>query len=247
MIYIESLHVTLENVLPEDKWLHSLPCFADGGCTLQFSSPVTFLCGENGSGKSTLIEAVAMCAGMNPEGGGQNYCFATRESHSGLWRYMRLCKNGGKKWRDSFFLRAETFYNVATYIEQLDENPADPSPHIAGYYGDKGLHTVSHGESFFALLNERLYGCGLYLFDEPESALSPARQIAMLEIMDRLVHEDSQLIISTHSPILTAYPGAVIYEFERDGLQKRSWADSMNTALYRRFLSAPESLSPLFR
>lgn len=246
MTYIESLTVTLADLLPEDRWLADLPCFVEGGCTLDFSSPVTFLVGENGSGKSTILEAVAACTGMNPEGGGRNYRFATRESESGLWRYMRLCRRGGKRWRDSYFLRAETFFNVATYIEQLDANPMDVSPKISSYYGERALHESSHGESFFALLTERLYGRGLYLFDELEAALSPARQIAMLEIIDSLVKRDSQFIISTHSPILTAYPGAVIYEIGENGITRREWQDCAQTVLYRRFLSAPETLTPLF-
>ena len=242
MTYIESLTVTLADLLPEDRWLADLPCFAEGGCTLDFSSPVTFLVGENGSGKSTILEAVAACAGMNPEGGGRNYRFATRESESGLWRYMRLCRRGGKRWRDSYFLRAETFFNVATYIDRLDEE----LPGLTRSYGGVSLHRQSHGESFFALLTERLYGQGLYLFDELEAALSPARQIAMLEIIDSLVKRDSQFIISTHSPILTAYPGAVIYEIGENGITRREWQDCAHTVLYRRFLSAPETLSPLF-
>lgn len=246
MIYIESLSVELSGVLPEDRWLCGLPCFSSGGCTIDFSSPVTYLVGENGSGKSTILEALAVCAGMNPEGGGTNYRFATRESHSGLWRYMRLCRRGGKRWHDSFFLRAETFYNVATYIEALDADPMDPSPKISSYYGERALHESSHGESFFALLTERLYGGGLYLLDEPEAALSPARQIAMLEVIDTLVQKDSQLVISTHSPILTAYPGAEIYEIAECGIVKRRWQDCCNTVLYRRFLASPETLSPLF-
>ena len=246
MTYIESLTVAFADLLPEDRWLTDLPCFADDGCTLDFPSPVTFLVGENGSGKSTILEALAACAGMNPEGGGRNYRFATRESESGLWRYMRLCRRGGKRWRDSYFLRAETFYNVATYIEQLDENPMDAFPKISSYYGKRALHESSHGESFFALLNERLYGNGLYLFDEPEAALSPARQIAMLEIIDSLVQRDSQFIISTHSPILTAFPGATIYEIGEQGITRRAWQECAHTVLYRRFLSAPETLSPLF-
>ncbi|HEV2188032.1 MAG TPA: AAA family ATPase [Stellaceae bacterium] len=176
---------------------------------LDFEQPVTFFIGENGSGKSTLLEAIAVASGLNPEGGSRNFNFSTRASHSGLKDYLRLTR-GALRARDSYFLRAESYFNVATNIEELDREPACAPP-IIDSYGGKSLHEQSHGESFFALLMNRLGGDGLYIFDEPEAALSPTRQLAFLSRLHELVGRGSQFLIATHSPILMAYPQATIY------------------------------------
>lgn len=207
---------------------------------LELTSPVTFLVGENGSGKSTLIEAIAVSAGFNPEGGSKNFNFHTKESHSSLWEHMTLIRNPVGKWKDGYFLRAESYYNVATSIEEMDEIPAF-APKIIESYGGRSLHEQSHGESFMALLRDRLQGNGLYIFDEPEAALSPSRLLAMLSIIRKLEEKNSQFIISTHSPILTAYPGAVIYEITENGMMERDWRMTENYMITRRFLSNPEA------
>jgi len=188
----------------------------------------------------TLIEAIAVSAGLNPEGGSKNFRFSTRSSHSDLHRFLRLSRPAGKKWSDSYFLRAESFFNVATNIEELDKGPTYNDWDIIDTYGGKSLHEQSHGESFFALMKNRFHGKGLYILDEPEAALSPARQIAMLHIMRDLVKEGSQFIISTHSPILTAYPGAQIYQFTESGFRETLWERTDNYILMKRFLASPE-------
>lgn len=172
-------------------------------------TPVTFLVGENGSGKSTLLEAIAVSCGFNAEGGTRNFTFSTRATHSELGEYITVAKR--RYPRDGFFLRAESFYNVATNIDEMDEEPSF-SPRLIDSYGGVSLHSQSHGESFLALVQNRFGGEGLYLLDEPEAALSPTRQLTLLGEMHQLVERNSQFIIATHSPILMAYPGARIYE-----------------------------------
>jgi len=208
------------------------------GDSIPLTAPVTFFVGENGSGKSTLLEAVAVTAGMNPEGGSSNFSFSTRESHSELCQHMTLVRSAVQRWKDTYFLRAESFFNVATNIEEMDRLPGS-SRKIIESYGGRSLHEQSHGESFFALMVNRFGGNGLYILDEPEAALSPARQIAMLHLIRDLVEKGSQFLISTHSPILTALPGASIYEFRENGLAKVRWEETENYILTKRFLSDP--------
>jgi len=209
------------------------------GDFIPLTAPVTFFVGENGSGKSTLLEGIAVAAGMNPEGGGRNFHFSTRESHSELGQYLTLIRDAGERWKDSYFLRAESFFNVATQIEEMDRQPGF-SRKIIESYGRKSLHEQSHGESFFSLMMNRFGGNGLYILDEPEAALSPTRQIAMLHLMRELVDKDSQFIISTHSPILTAFPGAAIYELRENGMRPVSWEQTENYIMTLRFLTAPK-------
>ena len=206
---------------------------------LPFHEKVTFFVGENGMGKSTLMEALAVACGCCAEGGGRNFRLETRATHSPLHDYLRLEK-GPLPPRDNYFLRAESFYNVASYLEELDEQPAAAPPLSEAYGGS--LHTCSHGESFFALLCNRLGGEGLYLIDEPEAALSPRRQMAMLAQMHRLVREGCQLIISTHSPILLAYPDCVIYQLDEEGLRQTVYTQTEHYQLTRRFLNQPEEM-----
>ena len=176
---------------------------------LRFDQPVTFFIGENGSGKSTILEGIAVAWGLNPEGGSRNFSFATRPSHSELRNYLRLTRSP-RRARDGFFLRAESYFNVATRIEALDEEPSGGAKIIRSY-GGKSLHEQSHGESFFALFMNRFGSDGFYILDEPEAALSPTRQLAFLSRLHELVGEGCQFLIATHSPILMAYPHAAIY------------------------------------
>lgn len=201
---------------------------------LTLHKDVTFFVGENGTGKSTLIEAIAVSFGFNAEGGSRNFNFETYHTHSDLCNYLLLTK-GTKHPRDGYFLRAESFYNVASNIEELDKIPAH-APKIKYSYGGS-LHKCSHGESFFALLNHRLGGHGVYIFDEPEAALSPQRQLAMLCRIDQLVKQDSQLIIATHSPILTAYPNSTIYSFSEKGIQRVEYEQTENYQIVKHFLN----------
>jgi predicted ATPase len=194
---------------------------------------VTFLVGENGSGKSTLLEAIAVAMEFNPEGGSRNFNFGTRASHSQLHEFLRIAK-GYRRHRDGFFLRAESWFNLGTEIERLDAEPGGPP--IIGAYGGRSLHEQSHGESFMALLKKRFRPEGLYLLDEPEAALSPARQIEALQRFHELVLQGSQFVIATHSPILMAYPDALILHCGPTGLQPTRYEDTEHFRITRDFL-----------
>ena len=207
---------------------------------LDMHPKVTFLIGENGSGKSTLIEAIAVALGFNAEGGTKNFRFGTRPSHSVLHECLRVAQ-GIRKPRDGFFLRAESFFNVATQIETLDAEPSFGPP-IIDSYGGRSLHEQSHGESFLALMMERFGGRGLYLLDEPEAALSPQRQLAMLARIHDLVRDDSQFVIATHSPILMAYPEAWIYQLDTDGVSRVAYEDTEYYRITRDFLANPDRM-----
>lgn len=204
---------------------------------LELSPGVTFFVGENGSGKSTLAEAIAVKWGFNPEGGGKNFRFSTRDSHSDLQRLLVLEKNPRER-GDGYFLRAESFYTLASEIDRLEA--VDPG--LLHAYGGRSLHEQSHGEAFLALLNHRIHDAGLYIFDEPESALSPQRQLSLLGILDRLVKEGAQLVIATHSPILLAYPGALIYEIDQDGFRPTAYEDTEHFRITRDFLNRKDQM-----
>jgi predicted ATPase len=201
---------------------------------------VTIFVGENGTGKSTLLEAIAVSLGFNPEGGTKNFGFGTRVSHSDLYKYIRLEK-GIKQPRDGFFLRAESFFNLATEIERLDAEPWG-GPQVIDSYGGKSLHEQSHGESFLALMMNRFGGQGIYVLDEPEAALSPQRQLAVLSRIHDLVNNDSQFIIATHSPILMAYPDAYIYSFSSDGIARLEYEETEHYQVMHDFLANPKRM-----
>jgi predicted ATPase len=207
---------------------------------LEFHPKVTFFVGENGSGKSTLLEAIAVKLGMNAEGGGKNFNFTTRSSHSPLHEYIAL-RNGIKRPRDSYFLRAESFFNVATKIEELDAVPS-PAPPIIRSYGGQSLHEQSHGESFLALFLNRLGERGIYLFDEPEAALSPTRQMTLLARLHELANKGSQFIIATHSPIVMAYPDAWIFLLGRNGPERVKYEDTEHYSVMRAFMLRREQM-----
>ena len=201
---------------------------------------VTYFVGENGSGKSTLLEAIAVSLGFNAEGGTKNFRFGTRRSHSELHEFLRIAK-GVRRPRDGFFLRAESFFNVATEIENLDAEPFGGPP-VINSYGGRSLHEQSHGESFLARMTERFGGHGVYILDEPEAALSPQRQLAVLARIHDLVLDDSQFIIATHSPILMAYPEADIYLCNENGVSKVAYEDTEHYQVTKDFLANPERM-----
>jgi predicted ATPase len=232
-----SVELLRERIPCSDQYPFSLPAVR-GLSQLAFHPKVTFIVGENGSGKSTLIEAMAAGCDINPEGGSVNFNFATRASHSQLENYLRLGR--GILPPDSFFLRAESFYNVATEIERLGVN--------LRWYGGKSLHAQSHGESFFALFQYR-FGFrgqdkppvpGLYFLDEPEAALSPNRQLEFLALLHDYCREGSQFVIATHSPIIMAYPEAWIYVLESNGIRQVPYAETEHYRVTRAFLDKPE-------
>lgn len=197
---------------------------------LPFHPRVTFIVGENGSGKSTLIEALAIAWGFNAEGGSKGMQFQTRGSHSLLNRFVRPVRGVGRA-QDGYFLRAESFFNAASYIEETG---------VSGY-GPHKLHEQSHGESFFTLFEQRFRGEGLYILDEPEAALSPSRQLSFLARMHQLVNKRSQFIIATHSPIILGYPDAWIYQASPHGLDRVAYEDTEHYQVTRGFLTRPQT------
>ena len=230
--------VELCRPLPHDSYLRSIPAIQhlENGQPLSFQKPVTILVGENGTGKSTLIEGIAVAYGFNPEGGSVNFQFSTAKAHSELHQYMHLTKRNFAK--DGYFLRAESFFNVASNIDELDRQPA-ASPPIIQSYGGVSLHEQSHGESFLTLVQQRFRGNGLYILDEPEAALSPMRLLTLLIEIDRLVKNGSQLIIATHSPLLMAYPDAEILELSHDGIHARSMEQTEHYRVLEIFFRDP--------
>ena len=198
-----------------------------GWDSLKLHPNVTFFVGENGSGKSTLVEAIAVSLGLNAEGGSKDHGFSTRVTHSELHRQLRLVRSP-RRVKDTFFLRAESFYTFSSYIDDSGTRSR---------MGGHALHELSHGQSFFALMENRLAGDGLYIMDEPEAALSPNRQLAFLSRMHQLVREYSQLIIATHSPIILAYPDATIYEVSGRGVSAVAYDDLDHVQVTKSFLN----------
>lgn len=206
---------------------------------LELHPKVTFIIGENGTGKSTILESIAVAFGFNPEGGSKNFSFSTAESHSSLYNFIKLVK-GWRRPRDGFFLRAESYYNVASHIDALDKEFSFGPP-IIDAFGGKSLHQQSHGESFFALFQNRLRGNGLYILDEPEAALSPSRQMSLLSRINDLVNKESQFIIATHSPIIMAYPDATIYEIG-DSIKKVKYVETEHYQIMRAFINHTDKM-----
>lgn len=216
--------------IEKDSYLREIEAL-NGVKSLEFDRPVTFFVGENGSGKSTLLEAIAVAYGFNPEGGTKNYVFSTYDSHSELCGAIRIAK-GVRRPRAGYFLRAESFYNVATK-EQEYADPAHPS----GKY-----HEKSHGESFLAIAQNYMTADGIYLFDEPEAALSPQRQLTLLLDIYKWAEAGAQFVIVTHSPILLGLPGADIYTFDQGCLQRCSYEETDSYIVTKMFLNNREQL-----
>lgn len=226
-LYIQKIKIDWEG-LSQDSYLRNIPAIShlQG---LEFQSAITFFTGENGSGKSTLLEAIAVAYGFNPEGGTKNYSFSTYDSHSDLHDAMKLIKGcRSAKW--GYFLRAESFYNVATQEE--------------AYSGarSKGYHRQSHGESFLSLAQNNFRANSMYLLDEPEAALSPQRQLTLLMEIYRWAKEGSQFIIASHSPILLGMPGADILCFDDTGINGINYENTDSYQVTEMFINDREGI-----
>ncbi|MEY8192295.1 AAA family ATPase [Peribacillus simplex] len=237
--YIRGIYLNRDRISSYDHFPLDLPVIKHLQ-EVTFHPSVTYVIGENGMGKSTLLEGIAIAYGFNPEGGTLNFNFSNYDSHSNLDEYLRL-KKGVYKPKDHFFFRAETFYNLATNIEELDRE-ASSGRKIIESFGGKSLHQQSHGESFFSAFVERFQGNGLYILDEPEAALSPLRQISMLARINELVQQGSQFIISTHSPIIMAYPDAKILQISDEGMSEVTLEESNHYLLMKQFFEDKDRL-----
>ncbi|WP_371380105.1 AAA family ATPase [Sporomusa aerivorans] len=224
--YLRSIEFMHDNHACVNQFPFTLPAFLSLDY-LDFHPQVTFIIGENGTGKSTLLEAIAIAAGFNPEGGTRNFTFYSKDSHSQLHEHIRLIR-GHKKPKDGFFLRAESFYNFATQVDELK---------VAHSYGGRSLHEQSHGEAFFSTFMNRFQGNGLYILDEPEAALSPMRQMAMISRIHDLVRQQSQFIIATHSPIIIGYPNATILQITEKGIESVAYEQTEHYAVMKEFIN----------
>lgn len=234
-MFIKRIEFEKDNIMNQDEYPYNIPCLKRFKI-LEFHNPVTFLIGENGSGKSTLIEAMAISLGMNGEGGTNNFNFSTKNTISSLHPYIKVVKTS-KLPQTKFFLRAESFYNFATQLDEIEKD----SGGIFTYYGGKSLHEQSHGESFMAVMKNRFGKNGLYILDEPEAALSPTRQMSLLILMKQLIDEGSQFIIATHSPILLSYPNAEIYDLEHS-FSSCKYEETEYYQLYKLFINDKERI-----
>ena len=219
------------NKIEKSSYLHDIEAIKNTSY-LHFNKPITFFVGENGSGKSTLLEAIAIACGFNPEGGTKNYRFSTYDSHSELYEAIRLIR-GDRREGWGYFLRAESFYNVATMEEEYSKGPGGRPMH---------LHRRSHGESFLEITQNQFKQNGLYLLDEPEAALSPQRQLTLLIEIDRCAKEESQFIIVTHSPILLGIPGAEILNFDGGSIHLCKYEETDSYQITSMFINDRERM-----
>lgn len=224
--YLRSLNFYSEIDADWSQYPLSIPAVNDLD-KIEFHPDVTFFVGENGAGKSTILEAIARVLGFPEEGGTKNVNYQTVGTTSKLSQYLKPIRSH-KKPKDGYFLRAESFYNVASYMDEV---------HYLDGYGGKSLHARSHGEAFLSILTDKLQGHGLYLFDEPEAALSPSRILTMIAIIDQLVKQESQFIIATHSPILLAYPNAKILQFSDQGIKEVQYEETDHFMVTKDFLN----------
>lgn len=219
---------------------------------IDLNSRICFFIGENGSGKSTLLEALAVHYGFGREGGTRNFFNSSTGSNRSIEPLVRALRlSFDRRTGAGFFLRAESLFNVASHIDQSDEEQAgDPGLPIASFYGHKSLHSRSHGEAFFTLFDLKCQRDGLFLLDEPEAALSPQRQLAFIALLHKTLStfHDAQFIISTHSPLLLGFPGAQVMSFDDERIHEIAYQDSNPFQIYRRFMNDRDCfIAKLFR
>lgn len=234
-------HISIDDERTCERYVEQLPVVQAlrDSAGLDITNRITIFVGENGVGKSTLIEALAVNLGFNPEGGTRNFNFATADTHSSLSSALKVLK-GYTHPQDGFFLRAEGFYNAASYIDELDKETGG-TPIILSY-GGKSLHKQSHGESFMAVVENRLHDQGLYIFDEPEAALLPKNILRLMVVIERLAQSGSQFFIATHSPMLMALPNAEVLTLSADGIQSTNYQETEHFTIMKTFLNAPEKM-----
>ncbi len=235
-LYLKSIDINKKEI-PKNNYIYNLSVIRNFK-KIEFKKPITIFVGENGLGKSTLIEAIATKWGFNAEGGSVNFNFKTRSTESDLNQYIKTVK-GPYRPKDGYFLRAESLYNVASNIEDLDAVTCNAPP-ISLAYGGKSLHSQSHGESFLSIFFKRFMGNGLYILDEPEAALSPVSQMSLIIRINQLVNLNSQFIIATHSPILLAIPHAEIFEITENGIFKKKYFETQHYEIMKNFFENTE-------
>lgn len=232
-LYINRIEILKDKIPNSTRYPFNIRCIEELR-EINLNSNVTFLYGENGVGKSTLLEAIAINLGINPEGGSENFNFSTYDDYSELYKYIRIGKYGTPKTK--FFLRAESFFNVASYISEEQQG------YDHQYGGD--LHQCSHGESFLKIIENRFWNNGLYILDEPEAALSPSRQMTLLCYINDLAKKGSQFIIATHSPIILAYKNSVILDLN-NGLKEIKYENTEVYKIYKDFINNPEGMQKM--
>jgi predicted ATPase len=224
---------TDNNLVDSNKYPFNISAFSEG-INISFTGNVTFFVGENGSGKSTLLEAIAENCGFNASGGNRNHNYQFHETESNLGKFLKF--SWYPKVTDGFFMRAESFFNFATYIDEL----AVDEPALYGAYGGKSLHRQSHGESFLALFKNR-FKKGIYILDEPEAALSPKRQLSFLVMIHELEKSGkAQFIVATHSPIILSYPGAVLFSLDGNHIEEVGYQETEHYLITKDFLMHPD-------
>lgn len=235
--FITSIKVNWDKV-EDNSYVRDIPAILSIN-QLEISNNITFFVGENGTGKSTLLESIAVAYGFNPEGGNKNFKFSTMNTHAEFHQAITIVKSGLNP-KSNFFLRAESFYNVASKIE--DYRDGDNYEDYYKSYGGKSLHHQSHGESFLSLIQNRFTERGLYILDEPESALSLQRQLTLLMIIHNLSKKGSQFLIATHSPILLGIPEAAILSFDNNNISEIKYEETESYKITELFINHRKSL-----
>lgn len=233
--FLKQIHINWEKIGDND-YLREIPAL-NSIDTISFDSNITFFVGENGTGKSTLLEGIAVAYGFSAEGGNKNYNFSTFDSHSSLYDAITLVR-GVRRPKNSYFLRAESFYNVASKSEEYRDG--DPIESFYESYGGKSLHQLSHGESFLALVQGNFKEEGFYILDEPEAALSPQRQLTLLIEMERLAKKGAQFIVASHSPILLGIPDASLLSFDNEKIHPCQYVDTSSYQVMEMFINHRE-------